>query len=129
MNAAQRFILKVLLAIEALLILRPPFETRVGWRTFDLGYHWLPFLIFNGRPVRIDFAILAGQVVVVTVVGLTAVVLAKGIPDERIDALFDQFRALVRAFLNLISSSFAIFVLAVALFVSVVVLLTKIGAL
>jgi hypothetical protein len=129
MNVAQRAILKIVLAIGGFLILRPPFELRVGGRILDLGYHWLPFWIVDGRPVRIDFASLAGEIIVVSFVGWTAVLLAKGISDDRISAFLGHFPALGRALLNLRPSGFAIFVLVLALVVSVVFLLAKIGVL
>ena len=55
MNAAQRAILKVVLVIEGLLILRPPFREGAGFSAHDMGHHWF----FYPSAGNIDFATLA----------------------------------------------------------------------
>jgi hypothetical protein len=99
MNAAQRTTLKVVLLIDALLILYPPFE---GWHPrfghTSIGWHWLLFAIFNGHSsVGIDFAKLAAEIVVVSLCGLTAGLLARGVPDDRTAAFVCRLSAAGRA--------------------------------
>jgi hypothetical protein len=83
MKLAQRITSKVVLAIDALLILFPPFESRTRWRSFDLGYHWLTFALLGGRGAGVNFGALAAEIVILSVIGFTVFVLAQGNPDER----------------------------------------------
>jgi hypothetical protein len=87
MNAAQRAILKVVLAIEALLILRPPFRFGVGANARDLGHHWF----FYGTVHNVDIATLAYEVLIVSVFGALLVALTGRVSDERF-AIMSGFR-------------------------------------
>ena len=83
MNRAQRTTLLMVVGIDALLISYPPFEERRGWRTFDLGYDWLPTGLFGDAGASINFGTLAGEIAIVTLIGFTIFVLARGASDER----------------------------------------------
>jgi hypothetical protein len=95
MNRAQRLTLKVVLAIDVLLSLFPPFESHRGWRTFDQGYHLLPYWLLEWG-VSIDFGRLAAEIAIVAVIGFTVFILGRDIPDERTDNLLIRLSALVR---------------------------------
>ena len=73
MNAAQRIILKIVLVIDVLFTLYPPFEVHGGYgRLADLGYHWLLFPIFGHYTgARMKFVELAAEILIASVIGFT----------------------------------------------------------
>jgi hypothetical protein len=85
MNRAQRLALKIILVIDALLILFPPFEDNRGHRYFDLGFHWLPYGFLTGSSPA--FGRLASEIVIVSVVGFTAFVLMHSVSDDSLPRL------------------------------------------
>lgn len=95
MNLAQRMMLMVVLAIDVLLVLFPPFERRAGWRTSHLGYHWLPFAVFSGA--RVNFGALAAEIMIVSVIGFTAFFAMRGNPGEHAAAVASRLSSLGRA--------------------------------
>jgi hypothetical protein len=86
LNRAQRAILMLILATDGLLCLFPPF---LNYANRYEGHRW--FFAAFGDPRRynlhISFGQLAGEVMIVAIIGATACVLAAGIPDERTEAL------------------------------------------
>jgi hypothetical protein len=94
MNTAQRLVLKIMLAIDALLILFPPFQLGGGWHIRYLGHHWLLYAAFNNA--RVDFGTLAAEITIVSIVGLTVFIFANGIPDERVTTVTDRLSAFRR---------------------------------
>jgi hypothetical protein len=82
MNRAQRLILKIILGLDVLLLVFPPFEINRGFRYWDLGYHWLPFWWFG--PGQINFGRLASEIGIVSIVGFTVYVLARDVTDNRL---------------------------------------------
>lgn len=86
----------IVLGIDALLILFPPFQ--VAGR-LDLGNHWLFFKSPYGTNVtRINFTTLAAEIAIVSIVGFTVFVLVREIGDGRATAVLDRQPALGRAF-------------------------------
>ena len=82
MNKLQRLLLGIMLTIDALLVLFPPFVFMPGYRSFPgrpAGNHW-----FLSAAGTIDFAMLAYEILVVPVVGALLVALARSVPDEKI---------------------------------------------
>jgi hypothetical protein len=94
MNRAQRATLFVVLAIDALLILFPPFEAQGGYgRIFNRGHHWLLYPLLDGRGATVNVVGLAAEVTIVSIIGFTVFVLAKGVPDERASAVLVRLSA------------------------------------
>jgi hypothetical protein len=98
MTKAQRTTLKILLLLDIVMILYPPYEAGFGSRVQDLGHHWVSFLRFletdttlnnsfvYGESSHINFVKLAAQVGIASVIGLTAFLFAKTTSDEKFDA-------------------------------------------
>ena len=79
MNRAQRATLVIVLAIDALLILFPPFENSKGYR---YGHDWLGYGFFNDGA-QVALGALTLEIVIVGLVGFTAFVLAGDMSDDR----------------------------------------------
>lgn len=96
MNRAQRLTLLMVLAIDALLILFPPFE--VGGR-LNLGHHWLLFQPpgYNPAVAGVNVTALAAKILIASVVGFTVFVLAREVSDERISAVLRRLSSPARA--------------------------------
>lgn len=98
-NRAQRLTLLIVLAFDVLLILWPPCQIPTRFGHFDIGHHWLPYIFgardalalwdplgarnLPGAMVSINFGTLAGEIAIVSMIGLTVFVLAREIPDGR----------------------------------------------
>lgn len=80
MNNAQKATLKIILLLDFAMVLYPPYEAGFGYYRRDMGHQWL----FEGRG-HINFMTLAAQIVIVSTIGLTIFLLAKGTVDEKFD--------------------------------------------
>lgn len=81
MNRWARIVLLIVLAVDALLLVYPPFQIRAGVRGVDLGLHWLPYLWHERRSgVSIDFVQLAAEIAIASVIGFTVFVLVRDLP-------------------------------------------------
>jgi len=117
MNRLQRAALILMLAIDGLLCLFPPFanyraQNASGY--FPLGHHWHFSSVsdFNSRSYieyySIDFGRLALEIAVVTLIGGTAVVLFRSFPDERVGAGLRRFVEWSSGHAGLVSTSLAV---------------------
>lgn len=88
MNTVQRATLIIMLIIDWLMILFPPFQRRIGGGYIYFGHHWLLWGDVNPdyHPTSwieyIDQGSLMSEIVIVTIVGFTVLVLGREIHNE-----------------------------------------------